>query len=159
MFRIGIGYDSHRLALGRRLVLGGVDIPARRGLVGHSDGDVLLHSVSDALLGALGGPDIGELFPDSDPGFKDADSAKLLRQVYARLKRNKARIVNIDSVIIAVEPKIVDYKQKMRSIIARILSLKTDRVNIKGKRPEGLGRAAAAAISAYAVAIIEAKPR
>jgi 2-C-methyl-D-erythritol 2,4-cyclodiphosphate synthase len=139
MIRIGIGYDIHRLVRGRKLFLGGVIIPSRRGLLGHSDGDVLLHAICDAILGALGQGDIGEHFPNNDPQYKDISSLKLLKQVAGMLERRNFRVANLDTVIIAEEPKLLSYKAKILKGIARALKVKENCLNIKAKTNEGLG--------------------
>lgn len=150
-FRIGFGYDIHRLAAGRRLVLGGVSVEYPKGLLGHSDGDVVLHAVADALLGAAGLPDIGELFPDTAPEWKDADSRRLLIEVMARVRSTGFEPVNVDLVIHAETPKLSGYKQGVRKSIASLLALSPERVGVKAKTNEGLeavGRGEAMACSA-----------
>ncbi len=137
--RIGQGYDVHRLVAGRDLILGGVTIPFDKGLLGHSDADALLHAITDALLGALSLGDIGKLFPDTAVEHKDADSRQLLKQAYAIVQKRGWSIVNIDSTIIAQQPKLRPYIDKMRQNIADDLSLSIENVNIKGKTNEGLG--------------------
>ena len=138
-FRIGQGYDAHRLAEGRRLVLGGVEIPFAKGLLGHSDADVLTHAVMDALLGAAGLGDIGQSFPDTSILYKDACSIELLRQVKAQLEENGWRVENIDSTIIAQAPKLSPHREKMRENIANALDIPPSAVNIKATTEEGLG--------------------
>ena len=138
-FRIGQGYDVHRLVAGRDLILGGVTIPFDKGLLGHSDADALLHAITDALLGALSLGDIGKLFPDTAVEHKDADSRQLLKQAYAIVQKRGWSIVNIDSTIIAQQPKLRPYIDKMRQNIADDLGLSIENVNIKGKTNEGLG--------------------
>ncbi len=137
--RIGQGYDVHRLTEGRRLILGGVEIPHDKGLDGHSDADVLVHAIMDALLGAASLGDIGLLFPDSDEAYKDADSIKLLKIVGTRLSEHAYEIENIDSTIIAQAPKLRPYIDMMRENISRALALDIDRVNVKATTEEGLG--------------------
>ena len=137
--RTGIGYDVHRFEKGRRLILGGVEIPHEKGLLGHSDADVLLHAVTDALLGAAGLGDIGTHFPDSDPKYKGADSLLLLSEAVRLLSEKCFKVVNIDCTVITEEPKISPYKEKMRENIAKACNLPTDAVNVKGKTEEGLG--------------------
>ena len=137
--RIGQGYDVHRLVAGRDLILGGVTIPFDKGLLGHSDADALLHAITDALLGALSLGDIGKLFPDTEVEHKDADSRQLLKQAYAIVQKCGWSIVNIDSTIIAQQPKLRPYIDKMRQNIADDLGLSIENVNIKGKTNEGLG--------------------
>ena len=137
--RIGQGYDVHRLAEGRPLVLGGVAIPWERGLLGHSDADVLLHALMDALLGAAALGDIGHLFPDSDPRYEGADSRALLREVKAVLDRNGFVVGNVDMTLIAQQPKVAPYIHRMRSNIAADLELSLDAVSVKATTEEGLG--------------------
>ena len=137
--RTGIGYDVHRFEKGRKLILGGVEIPYGKGLLGHSDADALLHAVTDALLGAAGLGDIGTHFPDSDPKYKGADSLLLLTEAVRLLSEKGFKAVNIDCTVIAEEPKISPYKEKMRENIAKACNLPPDAVNVKGKTEEGLG--------------------
>ena len=137
--RIGHGYDVHRLKAGRKLILGGVEIPHCLGLDGHSDADVLLHAVSDALLGAAGLRDIGYHFPDSDPKYKGADSLELLRQVGEKVTQKGYRISNVDVTLIAQKPKVGGYVPQMTQNIADALGLSVDRVNVKATTEEGLG--------------------
>ncbi len=153
--RIGHGYDVHKLVENRRLVLGGVDIPYEKGLLGHSDADVLLHAVSDALLGAAGFGDIGGMFPDTDPAFKDANSVKLLEQVVARLKANGYTVGNIDATVLAQRPKLAPFIPQMRETIAAACGVAVDAVNVKATTEEGLGFTGAGdGIAAHAVCII-----
>lgn len=137
--RIGHGYDVHRLTEGRDLILGGVKIPYERGLLGHSDADVLLHAVSDALLGAAGLRDIGYHFPDTDPKYKGADSLLLLEQVGQKLRENGFRVGNIDVTMIAQQPKLKQYIPQMVSNIASALGIQASRVNVKATTEEHLG--------------------
>ena len=137
--RIGSGYDVHKLADGRPLIIGGVEIPYEKGLLGHSDADVLLHAISDALLGAAALGDIGKHFPDTDPAYKDADSAELLRNVGNLLAEKRYIIENIDATIIAQAPKMRPYIEQMRDRIAGVLDLSVDQVNVKATTEEGLG--------------------
>ncbi|HET7579157.1 MAG TPA: 2-C-methyl-D-erythritol 2,4-cyclodiphosphate synthase [Bacillales bacterium] len=139
MMRIGHGFDVHRLADGRPLILGGIRIPYEKGLDGHSDADVLLHAVSDALLGAAALGDIGKHFPDTDPAFRDADSAKLLEQVYRLLKERNYKCVNLDATVIAQQPKLAPYIEKIRKSIASILEIEGGQVNVKATTTEKLG--------------------
>lgn len=156
MTRFGMGYDVHRLVEGRRLIIGGVDIPHTLGLLGHSDADVLLHAVADALLGAAALGDIGRHFPDTDERFKGADSMKLLAHVVALLKEKGYRIGNVDATIVAQRPKLKDYIPQMNENIARILEVSLDDVNVKATTEEKLGfTGSEEGISAYAVAGIE----
>ena len=137
--RIGIGYDVHRLVSGRKLVLGGVDIPFEKGLLGHSDADAVLHAICDALLGAAGLGDIGLHFPDTDPAFKGMDSMKLLAGTYEMLRERGFSVINTDTTIFAEAPKLSPYKEKMRENIAQALEIAADQVNIKVTTTEGLG--------------------
>ncbi|MBN1405690.1 MAG: 2-C-methyl-D-erythritol 2,4-cyclodiphosphate synthase [Candidatus Omnitrophica bacterium] len=151
--RIGIGYDIHRLVKGRKLVLGGVQIPHKKGLLGHSDADVLLHAVCDALLGAAGLPDIGKYFPNTDKRFKNISSLKLLDKTLAIIKQKKYSIQNIDTMILAQAPKISPYRNKMILNIAKTLKIKPDKINIKATTEEGTRKTEA--IAAYAVALLK----
>ena len=154
--RIGHGYDVHRLVAGRKLILGGVDIPHDLGLLGHSDADVLLHALSDAILGAIGEGDIGRHFPDTDPAFKGADSIKLLQQVMALADGKGFRIGNVDATVVAQRPKLAPFIQQMRLNVARALSCEEERVNVKATTTEELGFAGRGeGIAAYAVALLE----
>lgn len=154
--RIGHGYDVHRLAEGRKLIIGGVDIPHDKGLLGHSDADVLLHAISDALLGAAALGDIGKLFPDTDAAYEGADSLVLLKKVATRIYCAGYRIVNIDSTIIAQAPKLAPHISKMRSNIARSLDIDKDCVSVKATTEEGLGFSGEKlGIAAHAVCLIE----
>ena len=137
--RIGHGYDVHRLVEGRDLILGGVKIEYEKGLLGHSDADVLLHAVSDALLGAAGLGDIGRHFPDTDPKYKGADSLELLRQVYRKISEKGYRVGNIDVTMIAQKPKLKDYIPQMQANIAAAVEAEPDRVNVKATTEEKLG--------------------
>ena len=137
--RVGIGYDSHRLVSGRPLLLGGVLVSFDQGLLGHSDGDVLLHALGDAVCGAAGLPDIGQLFPDTDPQWQGADSWELLREITRRARENGWQVVNVDAVLIAQRPKIAPYIPAMRSRIALALEVEAENVNLKGKTAENLG--------------------
>ena len=139
MIRTGIGYDAHRLVENRRLVLGGVVVPHDRGLLGHSDADVAVHALMDALLGAIAAGDIGQHFPDTDPAWKDADSIKLLEAVAALLRERGWRVVNADMTILCEKPKLAPHIAAMRANIAADLGLPLQSVNIKGKTNEKLG--------------------
>ncbi|MDE3840574.1 2-C-methyl-D-erythritol 2,4-cyclodiphosphate synthase [Bacillus methanolicus] len=139
MFRIGQGFDVHQFAEGRPLILGGITIPYEKGLLGHSDADVLLHTVADACLGAIGAGDIGRHFPDTDPAFKDADSAKLLEEVWKLVKKEGYELVNADCTIIAQKPKMAPYIEKMRQRIAELLEAAPEQVNVKATTTEKLG--------------------
>ena len=138
MFRVGLGYDIHRLTEGRDLIIGGVKIAHEKGLLGHSDADVLIHAIIDALLGAAGLADIGTLFPDTAPKYKDADSIKLLEQVIKHVSDLGYKINNIDSNIIAQAPKMMPYIPEMKSIIASTLGIDTTNISIKAKTKEKL---------------------
>ncbi|MCD4654560.1 2-C-methyl-D-erythritol 2,4-cyclodiphosphate synthase [bacterium] len=137
--RVGIGFDVHKFVSGRPLILGGVKIPFPFGLAGHSDADVLLHALADALLGTIGKGDIGTLFPDTDPEIEGIDSADIICCVREKLRKHKARVIWIDSIVIAEKPKILPYVDLMRSRIAEMLFLDFDRISIKGKTTETLG--------------------
>ena len=160
-YKIGIGYDIHRLVEGRKLFLGGVEIPYIKGLLGHSDGDALLHAICDALLGALGEGDIGEHFPDTDQKYHNLSSVELLKAVKNLIEEKKFMIANVDTVVIAQEPKLIPFKKQIRGKIAQILDIKEDCVNIKAKTNEGLGEIGREeGIAAYAaVAIISKETR
>lgn len=154
--RIGHGYDAHRLAEGRRLVLGGVEIPWAKGLMGHSDADVLLHAVMDALLGAAALGDIGALFPDTDPAFEGADSLKLLRAVRERLEREGFRIGNIDATVLCQAPKLAPHIGRMRWNIAAACGIAPEQVSVKATTEEGMGfTGSGEGIAAHAVCLIE----
>ncbi len=139
MFRIGQGFDLHRLVDGRKLILGGVEIPFEKGLAGHSDADVLLHAIIDALIGAAALGDIGKLFPDNDGKFKDIDSKILLKEVYKQISDLGYQINNIDSTIILEQPKLRDHIDIMRNVIAKLLDLRVDQISIKAKTSEKVG--------------------
>ena len=139
MFRIGQGFDVHQLTEGRPLIIGGIEIPYEKGLLGHSDADVLLHTVADACLGAIGEGDIGRHFPDTDPDFKDADSAKLLEHVWNLVKEKGYELVNADCTIIAQKPKMAPYIGQMRDRIAELLETSVDNINVKATTTEKLG--------------------
>ena len=139
MTRTGIGYDIHRFVAGRRLVLGGVDIPSPEGLDGHSDADVLCHALADALLGAIADGDIGQHFPNTDPRWKNADSVELLRLVVLRVNAKGFHVVNVDAMITAEKPKVMPYAQRMRERLAPVLGVTIDDVSVKATTMEGLG--------------------
>ena len=156
--RVGHGYDVHKLVVGRKLILGGVEIPHETGLLGHSDADVLLHAVSDALLGAVALGDIGTHFPPSDPAFKDADSRALLRKVVRLLDESGYCIVNIDATVLAERPKLLCYIPTMRQNIANDLGIDFNAVSVKATTEEGLGfTGAKEGIAAHAVCLVESK--
>lgn len=153
--RVGIGYDIHRLVEGRKLFVGGVEIPYIKGLLGHSDGDVLIHAICDALLGAIAEGDIGELFPDTDPKYQGVASVELLKIVVDLIKKRDFVICNIDTVLIAEEPKFSPFKKQIQARIAGILKINQTQVNIKAKTNEGLDEVGRKeAIAGYAVVIL-----
>ena len=155
-FRVGIGYDIHRLVEGRELIIGGVKITHEKGLLGHSDADVLVHAIIDALLGALALDDIGTLFPDTDPKYKDADSMVLLRHVIQKVNENGYKINNIDSNIIAQNPKMMPYIPKMKEALATLLEIDLLDISIKAKTKEKLDAVGESkAIEANAVVLLE----
>ena len=157
--RIGHGYDVHRLTEGRRLVLGGVDVPYDRGLLGHSDADVLTHAVMDALCGAAKLGDIGRLFPDSDPAYAGISSLALLEQVAAQLKAGGWAVVNIDATLVAQAPKVGPYRREMEANLAAALGVEADRVNVKATTEERLGFTGdGSGMAAHAVALLERLP-
>ncbi len=137
--KVGCGYDSHRLVEGRRLVLGGVEIPFEKGLLGHSDADALLHAVCDALLGAIGGGDIGRLFPDTDPAYRDIASLRLLEAVATKARDAGCRVRHVDATIILERPKLALFLPQMAANIARTLEIPDGSVNLKAKTNEGMG--------------------
>ena len=139
MFRIGQGFDVHQLTEDRPLIIGGITIPYEKGLLGHSDADVLLHTISDACLGAIGEGDIGKHFPDTDPNFKDADSAKLMEHVWQLVKDRGYELVNADCTIIAQKPKMAPYIQSMKERIAELLDAAPEQINVKATTTEKLG--------------------
>ena len=154
--RVGMGYDVHRLVENRKLIIGGVNIPYERGLLGHSDADVLLHAISDALLGAAALGDIGKHFPDTDEKWKGADSLKLLEQVGTMLEEKLYFIENVDATIIAQAPKMRPYIDQMRENIAKALKIHVDQVNVKATTEEGMGfTGEGLGISAQAVCLVE----
>jgi 2-C-methyl-D-erythritol 2,4-cyclodiphosphate synthase len=153
--RIGHGYDVHRLVEGRKLIMGGVEIPWEKGLLGHSDADVLLHAIADAILGAIGEGDIGKHFPDTDPAYKGADSLKLLGHVANLAAQRGFSLGNLDATIIAQRPKMAPHIQQMRENIAQVLNAGVDRVNVKATTEEGLGfTGSGEGISAHAVVLL-----
>lgn len=159
MFRVGQGYDVHQMVAGRPLILGGVRIPHDKGLLGHSDADALLHAITDALLGAAALGDIGRHFPDTDPEFKGADSRALLREAAKRVRAAGWRPVNVDSTLIAQQPKLAPYIDAMRAAIAEDLGLEIGAVNVKGKTNEKLGYLGRCeAIEAQAVCLLMRLP-
>lgn len=158
MIRVGQGFDVHQLVEGRKLILGGVTIPFDKGLLGHSDADALLHAITDALLGAAGMGDIGHLFPDTDPEFKDADSVKLLEIAWAKIEQNGYKIGNIDATILAEKPKMKPHLPKMIDIIAKACGIEETQVNLKATTMETMGFIGnQEGIGAIAVVLIENK--
>ena len=156
MTRFGMGYDVHQLVENRKLIIGGVDIPYEKGLLGHSDADVLLHAISDALLGAATLGDIGKHFPDTDPRYKGADSLKLLEEVGNLLAAKGYVVGNVDATIVAQKPKMLPHIPQMRENIARVLRVDIDQINVKATTEEHLGfTGSGQGISSYAVAGIE----
>lgn len=154
-FRIGQGYDVHQLVEGRKLIMGGVDIPHTRGLLGHSDADVLAHAVADALLGGVRGGDIGKLFPDTDPAYEGADSMKLLAAVAGFVRERGYEILDVDSVIAAQAPKLSPYRDQMRENLARAMGISPENVGVKATTTEHLGfEGREEGISATAVALL-----
>jgi 2-C-methyl-D-erythritol 2,4-cyclodiphosphate synthase len=156
--RIGHGYDVHRLVEGRRLIMGGVEIPWEKGLLGHSDADVLLHAIADGILGAIGEGDIGKHFPDSDPTYKGADSLKLLAHVMGLAEARGYRLGNLDATIIAQLPKMAPHIPAMRENIAKVLNADISQINVKATTEEGLGFSGAGeGIAAHAVVLMATK--
>lgn len=154
--RTGIGYDIHRLEAGRPLFIGGAEIPHALGLLGHSDGDVLIHAIIDALLGGLGEKDIGQCFPDTDPEFKDIRSTELLTAVAAKLKERHIEILNIDTIVVAERPRLAPYIAAMKGALCPILGLKPDDLSIKAKTHEGMGEVGEGkAIAAWATVLLQ----
>jgi 2-C-methyl-D-erythritol 2,4-cyclodiphosphate synthase len=154
-FRIGLGYDVHRLSLGRPLILGGIEIPFHFGLVGHSDADVLSHALGDALLGAAGLGDLGCHFPDSDPQYKGISSLKLLEKIYFLIHQTGYQVGNVDTTVVAQEPKLAPYVGKMQKALSPVLQISVDQISIKATTTEGLGFAGRQeGIAAYAVALL-----
>ena len=154
--RIGHGYDVHRLTEGRRLILGGVEVPYEKGLLGHSDADVLTHAVMDALLGAAALGDIGKLFPDTDAAYAGISSILLLERVAGRLREAGYAVVNLDATVLAQAPKLAPYRERMRENLAHVLALDASRVSVKATTEEGLGfTGEGLGIAAHAVALLE----
>jgi 2-C-methyl-D-erythritol 2,4-cyclodiphosphate synthase len=154
--RVGIGYDVHRLVSGRKLFLGGIEIPYHKGLLGHSDGDVLLHAICDALLGAISEGDIGTHFPDSDQRTRGIESVRILSFVAGLLRDKGFEVNNIDAVVVAEEPKILPHRKALCENIARVMNIDPDQVGLKGKTAEGLGfTGRGEGIAVYAVALVE----
>lgn len=156
MLRIGFGYDAHRLTEGRDLILGGVKVPHEKGLLGHSDADVLTHAIGEAILGALSLGDLGKHFPDTDPEYKDVSSLKILSKITEMAKSKNAHIINVDSTIVAEEPKLSGHILKMRENISGALNVNIAQVSIKATTTEGMGFAGKKeGIAAYAVVLVE----
>ena len=159
-FRIGFGYDVHEFAENRKLILGGVEIPFEKGLLGHADADVLLHAICDAIIGALALGDIGKHFPNTDDRYKDADSKKLLGHVYYLMRDNGYEIGNVDSTVLLQEPKLLPHIPRMRETIAAVLNTYEDQISIKATTTEGLGFVGRQeGCSAYAVVLLTKKER
>lgn len=158
MLRVGFGYDAHRLTEGRDLILGGVKVPHEKGLLGHSDADVLSHAVGEAILGALALGDLGTHFPDTDQRYKDVSSLKILSMISNLAEKENAGIINIDSTIVAEEPKLAGYIPRMRKNIAGALEIDVDCVSVKATTTEGMGFAGAKeGMAAYAVVLVDKK--
>jgi 2-C-methyl-D-erythritol 2,4-cyclodiphosphate synthase len=158
MIKVGLGYDIHRLVKGRPLYLGGIEIPYPKGLLGFSDGDCLIHALMDALLGAMGGKDIGCLFPDTDSKYKDIRSTRLLETVALELKERNYKILNVDSLLIAQQPRLSDYLPRMKETLSSILEIRSEVLSIKPRTNEGLGEIGKGeAIAAWATVLIESK--
>jgi 2-C-methyl-D-erythritol 2,4-cyclodiphosphate synthase len=156
--RIGIGYDIHRLVEERKLILAGVEIPYVKGLISYTDGDVVLHAIADAILGGLSMGDIGQHFPNTDPAMKELPSKEIVKRVLEMASSKNYRVNNVDTMIIAEEPKIFPYRDKMVETLSAMLSLGTDRINIKATTNEGVGSIGRGdAIAAYAVVTLEEK--
>ena len=154
--RVGHGYDVHRLVVGRRLILGGVEIPWEKGLLGHSDADVLTHAVMDALSGAARLGDIGKLFPDTDPAYAGISSLKLLAEVGKLLKEKGYAVVNVDATLLAQAPKVAPYKQRMAENLAEMLEVDPEQINVKATTEEGLGFTGdGSGMAAHAVVLLE----
>lgn len=158
MFRVGFGYDAHKLVEGKKLILGGVEVRFEKGLVGFSDADVLCHAIGDALLGSLGLGDLGKHFPDTDKRYKGISSLKILSMIRDKIGEKNARIVNIDSTIVAQEPKLSPYIEKMRANISQVLGIKSQQVSVKATTTEGLGfTGKGEGMAAFSVVLMERK--
>ena len=152
--RCGIGYDTHRLVEGRKLILGGIEIPAPRGLLGHSDGDILTHAIADALLGAAGLGDLGQHFPDTDPRWKDSNSLKFLEAIRRLLSEKGFRIQNIDTVVVLDEPKLAPHVVSIRQSLAGTLGIEASTISVKAKTTEGVFGTPASVAAAHVVALL-----
>jgi 2-C-methyl-D-erythritol 2,4-cyclodiphosphate synthase len=158
MLRIGFGYDAHRLTKGRELILGGVKISHDKGLLGHSDADVLSHAIGEAILGALSSGDLGKHFPDTDQRYKNISSLKILSMIRELTKKENANIINVDSTIVAEEPKLSEHIQKMRENISNALKIDVGQVSVKATTTEGMGfTGMKEGMAAYAVVLVEKK--
>ncbi|HOV89977.1 MAG TPA: 2-C-methyl-D-erythritol 2,4-cyclodiphosphate synthase [Syntrophorhabdaceae bacterium] len=158
--RVGIGYDVHALVKGRKLFLGGIEIPSDKGLLGHSDGDCLIHAICDALLGAISEQDIGFHFPNTDETIKGISSIKILEYVSGLVKNKGYSIINIDAIVVAESPKVYPYRDRIKEQLAKILHIEKDCIGIKGKTTEGLGfTGRREGIAVYAVALVEKEPQ
>ena len=158
--RIGIGYDIHRMVEGRTLILGGVEIPYIKGLLGYSDGDVLLHAIADAILGAMSLGDIGQHFPNTDPQYKNIQSKELIKRVIGIMREKKLALKNVDTIILAEDPKIYPFKEKMLGALASMLGIEKNNINIKATTNEGVGSIGKGdAIAAHAVVLLEEQGR
>ncbi len=157
--RVGLGYDSHRLEEGRKFIVGGVEIPFEKGLMGHSDADVLSHAITDALLGAAALGNIGQHFPDTDPAYKDADSLQILRKCLRMVGNEGYRIGNLDATIIAQAPKLNPYIDRIRASLAECLEVRADAVSVKAKTGEGVGpEGRGESVSVHAIVLLETAP-
>ena len=157
--RVGIGYDSHRLATGRRLVLGGVEIPFDKGLAGHSDADVLLHAITDAMLGAVAKGDIGLLFPPTDPQWRDAESSVFVRHVAELLESYGWKVVNVDAVLLLERPRLQPYRDRIRENVASLLGIDADAVGLKAKTGEGVGPVGTGQLAEAHVVVLVSRSR
>jgi 2-C-methyl-D-erythritol 2,4-cyclodiphosphate synthase len=156
LYRVGIGYDAHKLIRNRNLILGGVKVPYSKGLLGHSDADVLSHAIGDALLGSLGLGDLGKHFPDMDKKYKNISSMKLLNMIKKMISKHKGKIENIDSIILAEEPKLAKYIDKMRQNIAKSLNIDKSRISVKATTTEGMGFVGRKqGMAAYAIVLMQ----
>ena len=156
MYRVGIGYDAHRFEEGKKLIIGGVEIPYHLGLKGHSDADVLTHAICDAILGALSLGDIGELFPDTDEKYRGVSSLLLLEKVVSLVERVGYRIINVDTVIVAQEPKFKPYKEEMKKRLASVMKIEKKRISVKATTTEGMGfEGRKEGISAQAIVLLK----